>query len=92
MWQKLPEEGKARYKAMAQADKDRYVGEMEAHNYRWAVRPCGSCRARVSESTRYKMSGGSRLQQPQLGFWLPCQDRMATRPLEGHTPLGCLKQ
>ncbi|BDA51602.1 probable AT-rich interactive domain-containing protein 2 at N-terminal half [Coccomyxa sp. Obi] len=37
MWQNLPEEGKARYKAMAQADKDRYVGELEAHNYRLAA-------------------------------------------------------
>ncbi len=35
MWHNLAEEGKARYKAMAQADKDRYVGELEAHNYRW---------------------------------------------------------
>ena len=35
MWQSLAEGGKARYKAMTQADKDRYVGELEAYNYRW---------------------------------------------------------
>ena len=48
MWQNLPEEGKARYKAMAQADKDRYVGELEAHNYRWDDPPlCDSQRKRI---------------------------------------------
>lgn len=34
MWQSAGEEEKAPFKAMAQADKDRYLGELEAHNYR----------------------------------------------------------
>lgn len=35
MWQSAGEEEKAPFKAMAKADKDRYLGELEAHNYRW---------------------------------------------------------
>ncbi len=38
MWQDSSEEDKAPFKAMAQADKDRYLGELEAHNYRWGNR------------------------------------------------------
>lgn len=35
MWQKAGQDERAPYVAIAAADKDRYLGELEAHNYRW---------------------------------------------------------
>ena len=65
-----PGEGKARYKAMAQADKDRYVGELEAHNYRWKnLRPCVTLTARTSNGMNSNMQAAA---AATAGFRLCC--------------------
>ncbi|CAL8465757.1 g5293 [Coccomyxa elongata] len=78
MWQNLPEEGKARYKAMAQADKDRYVGELEAHNYRLAAQAA----QQQAMSAAQQVASMASQQQPAAAEQLPLEPPAAAQQLQ----------